>query len=265
MQLRTRALERRKLPDDLDLLSGLAKPWSALGVGALGLAVAALVIWSFAGSIPRTVNATGVLAQPGGLATVGSPVSGQVARVLVAPNAYVRTGETIAVIGHHTIRAAFTGQVIDLQMILGQVVSVGDPLYTLQRSVSSLRNTSVYLFLPDSSGVGVAPGMAVNVTVSTAPSAAFGVLRGKVASVSSSPLSTAGVTALVANPDLAQILTKNGPPLFAVVTLTPNKATASGFDWSTPKGAPFPLQPGTEVTAQIVESTQRPINVVFGT
>lgn len=265
MQLRTRALERRKLPDELDKLSGLARPLTLLGVGALSLAVVVLILWSFLGTIPRTVNATGLLVEPGTLVAVGSSVAGPMQAVRVTDNDYVGVGEPVAVIGGKTIKAPFSGRIIDLQVILGQVVGVGQPLFTLQRTVSSLAHISVYLFLPVSAGVGVAPGMSVNVTVSTAPSAAFGVLRGKVVSVGTSPLSTAGVTALVANPDVAALLTKDGPPVLAQVSLTPDAKTRSRFTWSTPKGPPFPLQPGTEVSAQITESQQRPINVIFGT
>jgi multidrug efflux pump subunit AcrA (membrane-fusion protein) len=268
VQLRARALERRKLPEELDQLSGLARPWTLLGVGALTIAVVVLVVWSFLGTIPRTVKATGVLAQPGGLAAVESSVSGPVESVLIGQGDTVRKGQPIAEIGptqQTTITAPFAGRVVDLQLIPGEFLQVGDPLYTLQRTVSSLKNTSAYLFFPAKDGAGVGPGMQVNITVSTAPSAAFGVLHGKVASISDYPLSTAGVSALVANPDLARLLTADGPPLLAEVTLTTDASTPSGLSWSTPKGAPFPLQPGTEITAQIVESKQRPINVVFGT
>ena len=268
MQLRSRALERRKLPEELDQLSGLARPWTLLGVGALAIAVAALVIWGFAGSIPRTVNAPGVLAEPGGLATVDSTLSGAVDNVLVSQNSEVQAGQPIAVIGPgtgETITAPFSGRIIDLEIIIGQVVAPGVPLYTLQRALPTAKDTSVYLFVPSSDGADLAPGMSVNVTVATAPSAAFGVVRGKIASVSETPLSTAGVSALVANPNLAEVLTKNGPPLLAEVSLKPDASTISGFAWSTPKGAPFRLEPGTQVTAQVTESQQRPIDVIFGT
>jgi multidrug efflux pump subunit AcrA (membrane-fusion protein) len=268
VQLRSRALERRKLPEELDQLSGLARPWTSLGVGALAIAVAALVIWGFAGSIPRTVTAPGVLAEPGGLATIDSTVSGAVTNVLVSQNSEVRAGQTIAVIGSgngNQVTAPFNGRIVDLQINIGQVVAPGAPLYTLQRALPNVRDTSVYLFVPSSDGAGLAPGMAVNVTVSTAPSAAFGVVRGLISNVSETPLSTAGVSALVANPTLAEVLTKNGPPLLAQVTLKPDSKTASGFAWSTPKGAPFRLEPGTQVTAQVTESHQRPVDVIFGT
>jgi multidrug resistance efflux pump len=255
------------MPDELDQLSALARPWTLLGVSALTIAVIVFVVWSFVGTVPRTVDASGILAQPGGLAAVGSSVSGQIDSVLVGQSAEVRIGQTVATIGPHqsAIRAPFAGRVIDLQIIAGQFVRQGDPLYTLQRTVSSLDKTSAYLFLPAGKGAGVGPGMAVNITVSNAPSAAFGVLHGTVAAISEAPLSTAGVSALVANPDLAATFTKDGPPLLARVVLKRDAKTASGLSWSTPKGAPFPLQPGTEVTAQIVQSKQRPINVIFGT
>lgn len=269
MKLRVRALERRKLPEELDQLSGLARPWTWLGVGALALAVAALVAWSFAGRIPRTVSGAGVVTVPGGLASVGSTVSGPIDHLSISPNSVVRAGQEVAVVGsgskQTTVTAPFSGQIVGLNVSPGQVVQFGEPLYTIQRSVAQPSNTSVYLFVPSANGSGLAPGMSVNVTVSTAPSAAFGVLRGKISRVSEAPLSTAAVTALVGNPDLAQVLTKNGPPLLAEVTLTRNGKTRSGFSWSTPKGPPFPLEAGTPVTAKVVEQQQKPINVIFGT
>ena len=269
MNLRIRALERRKLPEELDHLSGLAGSWTGLGVGALTLAVAALVIWGFAGNVPRTVNGTGVLAQPNGLAMVQSTVRGSVMRVLISQNATVHDGEAVATVRRRgrliAIKAPFTGQVIDLEMIPGQVVSFGAPLYTLQRDAPSAAGTSVYLFIRARDGAGLAPGMKVNVSVASAPSAAYGVLRGEITRVSASPLSTAAIAALVANPNLASVLAKAGPPLLAQVRLTADRSTRSGFAWSTPKGPPFPLAAGTPVTAQVVESEQRPVNVIFGT
>jgi multidrug resistance efflux pump len=270
VQLRVRALERRKLPDELDQLSGFARPWTWLGVAALTIAVAALVIWSFAGSIPRTANGAGVVAQPGGLAAIDSTVSGPVDQVLVNLQDFVQQGQKIAVIGsgtgQKTITAPFAGQVIGLDIIVGEVVQFGAPLYTLQRSLpGGAKNTWVYLFVPSGQGTGLAPGQTVNISVSTAPSAAFGVLKGKIASVSQAPLSTAAVAALVANPDLAQQLVKKGPPLLAKVSLVEDTSTKSGFKWSTPDGPPFPIEAGTPVTAKVLESQQRPIDVIFGT
>lgn len=269
MKLRVRALERRKLPEELDQLSGLARPWTWLGVAALTLAVAALVAWSFAGRIPRTVSGQGVVAVPNGLASVGSTVSGQIDQLFINPNSVVQQGQEVAVVGSGAnqtkVTAPFSGQIVGLNVSPGQVVQFGQPLYTLQRAFAQPGNTSVYLFVPSTNGGGLAPGMAVNVAVSTAPSSAFGVLHGKVSRVSAAPLSTAAVAALVGNPDLAQTLTKNGPPLLAEVALTRDSKTRSGFAWSTPKGPPFPLQAGTPVTAKVVQQQQKPIDVIFGT
>jgi multidrug efflux pump subunit AcrA (membrane-fusion protein) len=269
VKLRVRALERRKLPEELDQLSGLARPWTWLGVAALTLAVVALVVWSFAGRIPRTVSGSGVVAVPNGLASVGSTVSGPIDQLFISPNSVVHEGQEVAVVGSGAnqtkVTAPFSGQVVGLNVSPGQVVQFGQPLYTLQRSFATPSNTSVYLFVPAANGGGLAPGMSANIAVSTAPSSAFGVLRGKISRVSAAPLSTAAVAALVGNPDLAQTLTKNGPPLLAEVALSRDGKTQSGFAWSTPKGPPFPLQAGTPVTAKVVQQQQKPIDVIFGT
>ena len=175
-------------------------------------------------------------------------MTGPINQLVISPNSVVQAGQDVAVVGSGEkqthVTAPFSGQVVSVDVIVGQVVQFGQPLYTIQRSFAQPSNTSVYLFVPSTNGGGLAPGMPVSVTVSTAPSAAFGVLRGKISRVSAAPLSTAAVTALVGNPDLAQALTKNGPPLLAEVALTRDDKTQSGFAWSTPKGPPFPLQAG---------------------
>ena len=269
MNLRIRALERRKLPEELDQLSGLARPWAWLGITALALAVAALVAWSFFGHIPRTVSGAGVIAVPGSLQAVESTISGPVSQVDVNQNANVTAGQALAVIGSGTsaklVTAPFSGQVVDVSVLPGQVVNPGTPLFTMQRGTAALQEKMVYLFIPSTDAGDLAPGMTANVSVSTAPSTVYGVLHGKVSQVSPLPLSTAAVGALVGNPDLAQQLVKNGPPLLAVLKLTQSSSTKSGYAWSTPKGPPFPLEAGTPVTAQVVQTQQRPIDVVFGT
>jgi multidrug efflux pump subunit AcrA (membrane-fusion protein) len=267
VNLRIRALERRKLPEELDQLSGLARPWAWLGIAALALAVIALVAWSFFGKIPRTVSGAGVIATPGSLATVQSTVPGTVTQVLVSQNSYVSSGQTLATItaGKKTtlVTAPFAGQVEDVAVLPGQVVSFGTQLFVLQKVATLPSASKAYLFIPTTDAGNLAPGMTVNITVATAPSAVYGVLHGKVASVSVAPLSTAAVSALVANPDLATQLTKKGPPLLAEVRLMRCK-TKSGYCWSTPKGPPFPIASGTPVSAQVVQTQQRPIDVVFG-
>jgi hypothetical protein len=49
-----------------------------------------------------------------------------------------------------------------------------------------------------------------------------------------------------------------------LIELVPDESTASGFEWSTADGPPFPLGSGVEVSALITQGEQRPVDLVFG-
>ncbi|MDQ6606865.1 MAG: HlyD family efflux transporter periplasmic adaptor subunit [Actinomycetota bacterium] len=265
--MRTRALERRRMPDELDgmLIVAPARAWLALM--ALGLAIAGLVLWGLFGKLPHEVSASGMLTV-GGLSEVQSTAQGQVGRVLVANGQTLRAGQpVVALTGPDgtVLRAPFAGVVENLGVAPGQVISVGAPLYTLQPPLRPGSALTVLLFLTPSSGATIAPGMRVNVNVASAPAGAYGVVRGKVASVTAYPASAASLTALLGNPDLAAQFSHNGPPIVAHVRLIPDRSTRSGLQWSTPHGPPFPLVPGVSVSAEVIQGDQTPANVLFGT
>src|SRR3954464_574223 len=93
MQMRARALERRRLPDELDRMLTVASSPAWLGVLALAMAMAGLVVWGFLGKLPREVSAKGILSA-GAQTSVESTVSGQVAGVSIATGDTVQAGQT---------------------------------------------------------------------------------------------------------------------------------------------------------------------------
>src|SRR3954447_148948 len=94
MQMRARALERRRLPDELDRMLTVASPPAWLGVLALAMAIAGLVVWGFLGTLPREVSAKGLLST-GAPTSVQSTVSGQVASVAIEPGEIVQPGQVV--------------------------------------------------------------------------------------------------------------------------------------------------------------------------
>ncbi len=85
-------------PEQLDQLMQVVEPrlWLALSAGTLLLVAAG--VWSFTGSIPTRVHATGVLIRTGGVYDVAAPSSGVVADVAVRPGDPVREGQVVATI-----------------------------------------------------------------------------------------------------------------------------------------------------------------------
>jgi multidrug resistance efflux pump len=254
------------MPDELDgmLIVAPARAWLALL--ALAVALGGLAAYGFFGRLPHEVTGSGLLADSrGGLADVQSTAAGQVMSVQVTAGQRVRTGETVATLaGDRTLRAPFSGTVEDVDVTRGQVITRGDELYTLQPPQSSKTSLTALLFLTPKDGASVGPGMKVILDVASAPSSAYGVLRGKVSSVSSYPASEQTLTALLGNPTLAATLSQKGAPLIARVRLLTDSRTKSGLQWSTPDGPPFPLTPGVTVSARVIQSEQSPVKQLFG-
>src|SRR3954447_21783952 len=266
MQLRARALEKRRLPDELDRMLTIASRPAWLGVLALAMAIAGLVAWGFTGNLPRQVPAAGVLSA-GTQSSVQSTVSGQVARVAIQVGDQVRAGQPVLSLvepGPRPVAAPFPGRVTSVDVAPGQVIRPGTPLYTLGPERADPRALEALVFHSGDDGATITPGMKANVTVASAPAARYGVVRGHVASVASAPASTASLNALLGNPDLAASFSRNGPPVVARIRLDPDRSTRSGLRWSTRHGPPFPLQPGVGLKAQIIQTSQKPADVLFG-
>jgi hypothetical protein len=267
MQLRARALRRRRLPDELDRMLTVAPSRAWLAVLALAMAVAGLVVWGFTGHLPRELSASGVLSA-GSQSSVQSMLTGRVARVAISAGQPVQAGQRVITLAGppaRVIASPFAGRIATVDVAPGQVVERGTSLYTLQPDVSDVAQLNAVVFLSAEDGATVTRGMDVNVQVASAPASAFGVVRGHVQSVTTYPASGASLTALLGNPELAARFSQDGPPIVARVRLELDKRTPSGLRWSTGEGAPFRLQPGVAVTAQIVQGTQTPADVLFGT
>jgi multidrug efflux pump subunit AcrA (membrane-fusion protein) len=266
MQMRARALEQRRLPDELDRLLTVASARSSLAVIALAMAVAGLVAWGLFGHLPREVSAQGVLSGAQGPRLIQSTTTGQVAEVFVQDGQALRPGTPVVRLTgqRRPILAPFGGRVVGVAVAPGEVVQPGSPLYTSETPQPRDQPPQALLFLAPSNAPTVAPGMTVNLSVASAPAARYGVVRGRVASVSSYPATTQTLTALLGNENLAQLFSRNGPPVVAVVSLRRDPRTPSGVSWSTAHGAPFALQPGVDVSAQIIQGQQTPVKVVFG-
>jgi len=245
----------------------VAKPRGWLAAVALGVVVIGALVYLLAGSVPRRVTASGVLSSAGGLIEVQSDQTGEVSRLLVSPGQHVAPSTPVAEVVNGqgrsvTVKSGFMGLVLDQLTGPGRQLTPGSPVLTLAAEPGS-QPTGVYLFLPQKDAGGVAPGMRVDINVSTAPQAAFGSLLGRVSSVSPAPVSPQELDVLLANDALVQQFIQGGPPVLATVTL--NKAkTPTGLSWSAGNGPPYPLQPGAVVSAAIEQGNRKVLDLILG-
>jgi HlyD family secretion protein len=269
MKFRFKALQRMREPDELDSPTLLAAPRGWIAVFVLMIIMGSAVAWSFLGSLPITVTAAGLLTRPGGTASVQSPYSGMVRRLTVQASQTVTAGTPVAQIQDATgrldeVTSPFSGHVVSLAVAAGQVVQAGATLVTVESTSGHNDRVVAMIFVPSDSSVALAPGDPVGLSVSTAPSAAFGLLRGRVSSVSTYPLTFGALSGLVGGDLAARRYSSISAPRLVVVDLLRDRATRSGYAWSTTTGPPMPLSTQVSVSATIQLGSQTPFSLVLG-
>ena len=267
MRFRTKALAKRRQAEELDRLPEVAKPRGWLAALALAVVVLGLVGYAIAGEIPRRVESDGVLSSRGGIVEVQSREAGEVIDMLVEIGERVQPGTPVARIetangGRTEITSGFPGNVLELRTAAGRVLQPGSEVVTIAAAPGD-EPTGAYLFVPQSTAAGVAPGMRVDVDVSAAPSQEYGIVRGTVDSVSGAPISPQEMDVLLSNDGLVDQFSEDGPPILATVELDRAK-TPSGLRWSEGEGPDFPLTPGTIVSADVQQGEQPVLDVILG-
>ncbi len=159
------------------------------------------------------------------------------------------------------ILAPVSGGVIEIKAALGSVLGAGQPVLSIK--TGSGEEVEVLMYIPPADGKRVEPGMNVLVSPATTQPETHGFVKGVVESVSEFPVSVSGMVTVLQNQELAQIFSQNGPPYASRVTLTPDPSTASGFAWTTTKGANEALISGTLASVDIKVGSQRPIAMVI--
>ncbi|MCA9491993.1 MAG: hypothetical protein KC621_18800 [Myxococcales bacterium] len=117
----------------------------------------------------------------------------------------------------------------------------------------------VAVFMDAADAKRVRPGMTLRVAPDSVESARYGTALGSVLEVSTYPVTPDQAEALLANDTLGERLAGSGRAVLLIGTLTPAEDTPSGYAWTTAKGPPDPLSPGTTLTATVTVERRRPI------
>ncbi|MFF8861417.1 HlyD family efflux transporter periplasmic adaptor subunit [Streptomyces sp. NPDC015139] len=269
MQFRYQALQRKREPDELDAPVLLAAPRGWIAVFVVMIVIAGACVWALVARLEVTVAAPGVLTHPGGTSQVQSPYTGLARELLVRPAEQVRAGQPVARLtdgtGHaRTITSPFSGKVISAALTTGQFVRAGATVATVERTDLPDDRLVALVFVPADQAARLAPGRPVDLSVSTAPPAAFGLLRGRVTAVDPYPLTREGLAAIAGGDLAAETFHRGQAPRLVTVDLIPDPGSASGYAWSTAKTPPVRLGSQTAVSASIELRSQSPFDLVLG-
>ncbi|KAM3108405.1 NHLP bacteriocin system secretion protein [Phormidesmis sp. 146-20] len=161
------------------------------------------------------------------------------------------------------IRSPQDGAILDMSGVLGQVVSSGTRLGTLQTggSESAVLTGVVYFEVKD--GKQIKPGMKVQLTPDTVKREQFEGIVGTVKLVSPYPVTSSRAAVKVGNPELADTLTGKSAKVEVVVELQPETNTISGYKWSSSKGPANKLTSGTTAAVRVTVEERAPITFLL--
>lgn len=159
------------------------------------------------------------------------------------------------------------GQVLDLQVIEGQTVGLGQRLGTIGRGRSdgppaaSLKAVS-YFSPADARRLPI--GLPVEVVPQWNQRGRFGGIEGRVKQVLTLPATEEDISTTVGNPQLAASLAKNGPVMRAEIELQRDPTSRDGYRWTLSRGSGvFPVREGLTVATYAYVEWRTPISYVL--
>lgn len=160
------------------------------------------------------------------------------------------------------IKAQQSGTVMETAVEVGTVVGQGSELIRLASDEVQQGNV-VVCYVPLSSGKKIVPGMQVMVYPTTVNKQEYGHMEATVLSVDEYVTSTTQMKKMLGDDLLVNSFTQDGPVIAVTCELKTDPNTASGYYWSSKKGADILLAEGTLVTTDIVTERKAPIQMVI--
>ncbi len=155
------------------------------------------------------------------------------------------------------------GQVLDVQVIPGQTVAVGQRLGTIGRLANGVPLQAVSYFAP-ADARRLRNGMPVEVVPQWNQRSRFGGIVGKVRQVNTLPATEEDISTTIGNPQLAKALVEAGPVMRAVIDLERDPGNRDGFRWTLSDGsAVFPVREGLTVESHAYVEWRTPLSYVL--
>lgn len=152
------------------------------------------------------------------------------------------------------------GRVVEVKISTGSVLAVGTAVVEIESEGNRLE---AVIYIPPDQGKRIKPGMQVQLEPSTVKREEFGMMLGKVETVSDFPMTPQGMTAVLHNETLVTRFSHDGAPYAAKVVLEQDESTATGYRWAVGNGPNLRLTSGTLTRAEITTRHQRPLDLVI--
>ena len=164
---------------------------------------------------------------------------------------------------YSVVTAGFSGTITSLAIYRYNFVQPGSVIGNIVRSVPEGNTYNVVLYVPVDRGMLIREGMNANISPTTVNREEHGHMLGVVTAVSEFAVTQEHMMSTLQNQQLVQTFGGQGAVIEVVVELERDDSTVSGFQWSTLRGAPFTIEPGTICIGEVTVYTQRPIDMVM--
>lgn len=155
------------------------------------------------------------------------------------------------------------GRVLDLQVIPGQTVRLGQRLGTIGRTSDAGPLRAVSYFAP-ADARRLKPGMAVEVVPQWDQRGRFGGIVGRVVRVNVLPATEDDISTTIGNPQLAKALVASGPVMRTEIELQREQTSLDGFRWTLSEGSRvFPVREGLTVESHAYVEWRTPLSFVL--
>ncbi len=158
------------------------------------------------------------------------------------------------------VTTPYAGEVLEVKVLPGGVVTSGTPLLSIQPDV---RHLEVIAYIGSREAKDVRPNMQAEISPSTVKREEFGYLRGKVVAVADFPATPEAMMRNFENLPLVESIARAGPVTELRIRLESDRTSISGYVWSSPKSPPVTLSSGTLCTVEVVTKRQRPITLLL--
>lgn len=264
---RKSALEKISSPDQLDRTLKITPPLSWLCLIGITLIIGAAVFWSFFGSIPETMNVSGIVAPPFAVNAVYAKESGTAAEWQVSPGDPIVKGDVLLTYtaGNGEKRELISDQngvVSLLNAGAGTPFSHGDDLLRLAPEEDGQQ--IVVCYVPLAYVVSLREEMKVQVSLASVDSQSLGFMEARISNIDSFASTVTGMTHVVGSGNgLDSMFLANGAVAAVTCVLTKDDATVSGYAWSNKNGKDVSVPTGSIVSVRIILDEIPPIAKLF--
>ena len=267
---RKSALDRISSPEQLDKVLKVTSPMSWLALLAVTVMLVFVVVWSFVGSLPTTVTATGVVVNVNtSTNTVYSKQRGTVQRVIPNVGEVIRFNSPVIELatsqGTETFNSDVLGVVTEILVKPGDVIDNRTEILRTTTQVSGRQKEVVVCYVPISDADKIEMGDPVQVTLNMTDSSAYGFMYGRVINVDAWATSQRGLSAVVGSDNSMESTIRGQSQGICAIgcELAEDENTVSKYSWSNEKGKTLEINAPQMCTVRIITETSKPIEKLF--